>query len=121
MGGVLQYIDPQGRYLRVKSMISNNIQPFSVQIKDSDVYYKEMKKKDPRYTELVDKFGTNERLERSMRIFDGLQGEDVDRIVRYINKHCKGELSTLTIEHQRSRHRKKNNDSTRMSEIMPNN
>ena len=107
MGGVLQYVDPQGRYLRVKSMISNNIQPFSVQIKDSDIYYKEMIKKDPRYEELLKKFETEKRLNRFIDIINDLGSvENVDNILKYIDKHCKGNIGVLTREHQKMRHNK---------------
>ena len=66
-----------------------------------------MIKKDPRFTELLEKFETESRIKKFMSIVDDINSVDnIDRILNYIDKHCEGKLSILTREHQKSRHKK---------------
>lgn len=102
MGGLLQYIDPQGRFLRVKSMINNTIPPFSVQLGGAEIYYKNMGSKNEKFKQLVDLFGTEERLDRFISsAFDVKEDPaHIDQLINYCNRHCKGRIIKLIKEHQ---------------------
>lgn len=104
MGGVLKYVDPQGRFLRVQSMINSGIPPFSVQLKSAAVYYKHMLKKDPRFDEMLDMAGgSRDRLIRIVGLFKDMDLDKIDNCLNYCSKHAKGKVSTLISQHQKLR------------------
>jgi len=94
MGGILVYIDPKGRYLRVKSMISANMKPWSVQIAGAEIYFKNKGEGDAKYTQILKHFGSEETLESVRQIFGGSEKE-INRDISYIEQNYGGKLSNL--------------------------
>ena len=100
MGGILVYIDPQKRYLRLKSMISNS-KPWSVQISpDLELYEKKMQKADEKYIAVVDWAGSENNLE----IFQKVIGESkqAQKNIEHIMKNYDGKLGKLIQQHKKT-------------------
>jgi hypothetical protein len=94
MGGVLTFIDPQGRYLKLKSMIPGSTKPWSVQMNnETELYYKEMKRQDEKYQELVKWAGS----ESNLRTIQRVVGKDKQgqKNIQYVMRNYSGHLANL--------------------------
>ena len=93
MGGILVFIDPQKRYLRLKPMIAN-AKPWSVQLTpDVEIYAKTMQKLDDKYNNVVKWAGSDNNLQ----IIQGVVGDSkqAQKNIQHIMKNHDGKLSTL--------------------------
>merc|ERR1711871_614304 len=94
MGGVLIYIDSKLRFLKVKSMISGNTKPWSVQLTpEVEIYFKQMKKQDERYQEVITWAGSESNLKHIMQVLG--KSKDAQENVKYIKKYFAGSLANL--------------------------
>lgn len=117
MGGVLQFIDPQLRYLRLQSMINNRIKPWSVQLAKSEIHYKRMIRKDDRYESIVEKFESDDLLQKYIDMVDGSNAKMISNIVKYCERHSDGKLSVLLKQHQTMRRSREKRESDNTTEV----
>lgn len=94
MGGILVYIDPQKRFLRLKSMIPGSTKPWSVQLNENvEIYFKEMKKQDQKYQEVVKWAGSENNLSIIQKVLG--ESKDAQKNIKHIMKHFSGNLTNL--------------------------
>tara|TARA_Y100000389_G_C17464152_1_gene524145 strand:- start:399 stop:989 length:591 start_codon:yes stop_codon:yes gene_type:complete len=94
MGGILVFIDAKGRYLRVKSLIGGNTKPWSVQIENSEIYYKDKNKDTKHYQTILDWIGGDAQdIDNIMEIMGG--GGDLTKNIRYIRDNYGNQLISL--------------------------
>ena len=94
MGGILLFIDPKKRYIKLKSMIPGNTKPWSVQLTDDvEIYAKKMQKSDEKYTDIVKWAGSDNNL----KIIQGVVGDSkqAQKNIEHIMKNHNGKLSNL--------------------------
>ena len=105
MGGVLTYVDDKAdppRFLRVQSMVSKTIKPFSVQIKDSEIYYRENMRKDPRFEELVEQCGDDPKIVKELGRIAEDTANNLEKVIEYCDRH-KLTLYKMVKQHQKMR------------------
>lgn len=99
MGGVLLFIDQQGRYIRIKSLIGGNTKPWSVQLVNSEIYYKDKNAGTKQYQTLIEWAGTEEDLTHLMDMMGG--SRDLGKNIRYIRENYENKLSNLIISNRK--------------------
>jgi hypothetical protein len=93
MGGILVYVDPKHRYLRVKSLLPGSIAPWSVQLATAEVYFRDREQEQREHAAMVAWAGTTENLERIRSVLG--DGDALERNLRYVERNYRGELTTL--------------------------
>ena len=87
MGGILTYVDNENKkYIKVKSMISSNINTFSVQLhKDTVIYFKQKDFVSNEIQESLRIAGSEKKLLELVKIC-GSSEDEIERNVKYIEK-----------------------------------
>ena len=93
MGGILIFIDPKSRFLRVQSMISSTIKPWSVQLGGSEVYYRSRKAESDDLNKIMSWAGSENNMQAIMRTLG--KDNDLARNMRYIDDNYNGALVNL--------------------------
>lgn len=95
-GGILTYIDPEARYIMLKSLINEKIAPWSVQLNNSTLFYKEQLSNEnkQKITDIINHVGNIKVLEKIIDVM----GENPDEIlknIKHINKNYNGKISNI--------------------------
>ena len=93
-GGVLTYIDPEARFIMLKTLVDGKIPPWSVQIKDSIIFYKDRVDDKKRFDSLLEKVGSMELLEKIVDTM-GHNNKAIVENIQYLDKHYKGKVHNI--------------------------
>ena len=93
-GGVLTYVDPEARFIMLKTLIDGKIPPWSVQVKDSIIFYKDRSEDKKRYDALLEKVGSIELLEKIVDTM-GHNTKTIVENVNYLDKYYKGKVVNI--------------------------
>lgn len=98
MGGILLFVDPQKRYIRVKSLVGGTTKPWSVQLSNSEIYYKDKNAGLKQYQNLLELVGSEEDVNLLLAMMGG--SRDLGKNMRYIRENYDNKLSNLIISNR---------------------
>ena len=93
-GGVLTYVDPEARFIMLKTLVDGKIPPWSVQIKDSIIFYKDRSDDKKRFNTLLEKVGSIELLEKIVDTM-GNNNKSIVENIQYLDKYYKGKVYNI--------------------------
>lgn len=93
-GGVLTYIDPEAKYIMLKTLVNDQIPAWSVQVHNSIFFYKDRSEEKQLINDIIEKAGNIDILNKIVDIM-GKNPEEIQQNVKTIYKNYNGSINSL--------------------------
>ena len=93
-GGVLTYIDPEAKYIMLKTLVNDQIPAWSVQVHNSIFFYKDRSEEKQLINDIIEKAGNIDILNKIVDIM-GKNPEEIHQNVKTIYKNYNGSINSL--------------------------